>query len=54
MNRLVLPMRSVRPMQPAWPVLAAALACGLLEWLALSRSRLADRLTARARRAASR
>ncbi len=31
----------------AWPILAAALAYGLVEWLALSRSRLLDRVTGR-------
>jgi len=37
-------LRTLRPVVSAWPVLLVALACGLVECLALWRSRLGDRL----------
>ena len=39
-------VRSPRPAFAAWPALVAALAYGLVEWLALSRSRAIDNLAA--------
>ena len=37
--------KRLRPTLPTWPALAAGLAFGIVEWLALSRSRAIDRLT---------
>jgi hypothetical protein len=41
--------KSLRPAFPAWPAIAAAIAYGTLEWLALSRSRVLARLGMRRR-----
>jgi hypothetical protein len=40
------PLESARSARSAWPAIAAAWLAGLLEWLALSRSRSADALAA--------
>jgi hypothetical protein len=39
-------VRLLRPAFAAWPALAAALVYGLVEWLALSRSRAGDSVAA--------
>jgi hypothetical protein len=39
--------KSSRPVFPPWPAVMAAITYGVLEWLALSRSRLHDHLAAR-------
>jgi hypothetical protein len=41
--------KPLRPALPAWPAIAAAIAYGTIEWLALSRSRLLARLGTRRR-----